>query len=201
MTRAFVVLLVVSFVFGCSRGDKPATAALSGADDLTPAKARELIPEAAGSPADDLAKLSTNTPKTFRLSNGESLTWLLWTYQAEPIGAKDDPKGPKERSFRFLGETINLGAVADAVAGPKDKDGKHRKYATFIHPEYITDCTCKVDGDTATGTVTFRAEKAYEGKAEYTARKKDGSWRVEEFRIPDLNIHTVLGKDDKWSKK
>lgn len=194
MIRAFVVLLVVSVGLGCTR-NKPAPSA--GADDFTVAKAKELIPEASGSPHDDFANLAFPAPKGVRASNGDSLTWILWTWAPEP---KDIPKDP---SFRLpLSEPINPATIAAAVAGPKDKDGKYqRKYATFIHPEYITDCTCKVDGDTATGTVTFRAEKLYEGKVDYTARKKDGSWRIEEFRLPDLKIHTVLGADGKWVKK
>jgi hypothetical protein len=196
MTRALFALLLISVVAGYSRVGEPAPAAgAGGADDLTPAKARELIPEAAGMPADELRKLGETADATkFRPSNGDSLTWLVMNYVP-------DPKGPKEPSFRLLGEPPDPVVAAKVIAGPKDKDGKPKPYASVIHAEYITDCTCKTDGDTATGTVTFKAEKAYEGKAEYTARKKDGRWRIEEFRIPDLKLHTALGADGKWVKK
>ena len=106
-------------------------------------------------------------------------------------------------SFKFLTDPkpIDPAKLAGAIMGPKDKDGKFRKTATVIQPEYITDCTCKVDGATATGTVTFKADKVYEGKVEYTARKKDGKWRIEEFRLPDGEFATTLSADGKWVKK
>ncbi len=173
------------------------TPALPAADDaLTAEKAKPLIAEAAGMPADEFQKLgSADDPSKFRSAKGDSLTWLALSYAPGP----DGPKNPT--SFQFLGDAINPAKVANAISGPKDKDGKYRKYASLIHPEYITDCTCKVDGNTATGTVTFRAEKVYEGKVEYTAKKKDGQWRVEEFRLPDFKITIALGADGKWTKK
>ena len=47
----------------------------------------------------------------------------------------------------------------------------------------------------------LEAEKVYEGKVEYTARKKDGKWRIEEVRLPDVKVTTTLGADGKWVKK
>ena len=178
----------------CSLAAPAVRAADEGA--LTPEKAKALIPEAAGMPADELRELSgTADPAKFRSAKGHSLTWWLLTYVPGP----DAPKNPT--SFKFLGDALNPAKTASALAGPKDKDGKHRAYASLIHPEYITDVTCKADGDTATGTVTFKAEKVYEGKVEYTARKKDGKWRIEEFRLPDYKVTLALGADGKWIKK
>jgi len=203
MTRVLFALVAIWVVAGCSRVEyhTPAAGAGAGAADLTPAKARELIPEAAGIAADDLRKLAEAATATkVTPSNGESLTWLILTYAPDPKGL------PKEPSFRLFLDpagpaAVDPAALAAAVTGPKDKDGKTKPYGSVIHAEYITDCTCKTDGDTATGTVTFKAEKAYEGKVEYVARKKDGKWRIEEFHIPDMKIHTVLGADGKWVKK
>jgi hypothetical protein len=177
--------------------------ALRAADDFTAEKAKALIPDASGVSSAELQKIAAagSDPTKYRPSNGDSLTWLVLNYAPGP-GA---PKNPT--SFRFLEDTANPANVAGparlagAIMGPKDKDGKFRKFGTVIQPEYITDCTCKVDGDTATGTVTFKAEKVYEGKADYTARKKDGKWRIEEFRLPDLKITVALGADGKWAKK
>jgi hypothetical protein len=168
----------------------------AAAETFTAENAKALIPEAAGMSADELRKLgSGGDPSKFEPPNGDSLTWLALKFAPGP----DAPKDPT--SLRFLGDTPNPAVIGGAITGPKDKDGKPRKTATLIQPEYITDCTCKVDGDTATGTVTFKADKAYEGKVEYTARKKDGKWRIEEFRLPDLKITTTLGADGKWVKK
>jgi hypothetical protein len=184
------LLLIVAFcVFG--------TPAVRAADDFTVEKAKALIPEAAGLPSAELQKLAAvgTDPEKYHPSNGDSLTWLVLKYRP---GA-DTPKEPT--SLKFLSDPVGLLPIFAAIGGSKDKDGKLPKTATLIHPEYITDCTCKVDGDAATGTVTFRAEKAYEGKAEYTARKKEGKWRIEELRLPDLKITSALGADGKWVKK
>ena len=141
----------------------------------------------------------TVTASDGTLAASQTLTWtVLMLYVPGP----DTPENPT--SFKYLGDaglTTHSPVVTKALFGPKDKDGKHRAYVSLIHPEYITDCTCKVDGDTATGVVSFKADKVYEGKAEYTARKKDGQWRIEEFRMPERKFTTVLGADGKWVQK
>ncbi|HJZ55809.1 MAG TPA: hypothetical protein VKE74_12650 [Gemmataceae bacterium] len=146
-------------------------------------------------PTAELQKFSeAANPTKFRPSNGDSLTWWLLAYNPGPLDVHPT-------SIKFASGTIDPAKLATALTGPKDKDGKYRKYMSVIHPEYITDCTCKVDGATATGTVAFKADKVYEGKVEYTARKKDGKWRIEEFRLPDGEFATTLGADGKWVKK
>jgi hypothetical protein len=203
--RAFL-LVVALCVAGCSKPPAPADAAPApGADDFTAEKAKALVPEAAGVPAEELRevfkKLSGATVvnadelSKWQSTKGDTLTWLIGVKYFVTPG-----EAPKS-SFRLLDDWPNPHDLTNAFYGPKDKDGKFRQTATLIHPEYITDCTCKVNDDTATGTVTFKADKAYEGKAEYTARKKDGAWRIEEFRLPDLKITTTLGADGKWVKK
>jgi hypothetical protein len=189
MTRLAAIAFLIAVLAGPARS--------SGADDeLTIFKAKHLISTAAGMPAKELKELaeSPNLPPDFKPSNGFSLTWAILSYNP-----KDAPKNPT--SFRFLDELPSPAQLAGAISGPKDREGNFRPIATIIHPEYITDCTAKVDGTTATGTVTFKAEKAYEGKIEYTARKKDGTWRIEEFRLPDLKMTLVLGADGKWIQK
>jgi len=186
-----LLLVVVACAAGCSKAPAPV------ADDVfTAEQAKALIPEAAGVPSAELRKEFEKPQITnFNWSNGQSLTWWLLTYHPGP----NDPVPTSVKLFPD-GE-IKPAELAAALLGPKDKDGEYRKYASIIHPEYITDCTCKVDNDTATGTVSFKAGKAYEGKVEYTARKKDGKWRIEEFRIPDSKFTTTLGADGKWVKK
>lgn len=168
-------------------------APLRAADEFTAEKAKALIPEAAGGPAEDFRKLASDpAPDKLAAAKGQTLTWWMMSY----VPDKDTPKNPT--SFKFLGDTINPSALAKAITGPDSK----RTYASLIHPEYITDCTVKVNGDTATGTVSFKVDKLYEGKIEYTARKnKDGAWRIEEFRLPDYKVTLALGADGKWVKK
>jgi hypothetical protein len=187
MVRSQLLLAMSSlFIAGCSaRSD----------DELTPARAKELIPDAAGIPIEEFLETEKVRPTTFDPSNGESLTLVILRHVASP----DDPKDTA--SFRFIGDAVQPAAFATALTGPKDKDGKYRGHASVIRAEHITDCTCKVNGETATGTVTFKVDKVYEGKAEYTARKKDGKWRIEEFRLPDLKITTALSDTGKWVQK
>ncbi len=164
--------------------------------DLTAAKAKRLISEASGMSSDELRTVAqAQDPTKFQPKNGDSLTWVVLNYAP---GA-DTPKNPI--SFKFLGEAVNPAKLAEAISGPKDMLGKYRSTSTVIQPEYITNCTCKVDGETATGTVTFKVEKLYEGKIDYTAKKKGDAWRIEEFQLPDLKITIALGADGKWMKK
>jgi hypothetical protein len=189
MRTAVVLLAAVGLVAVTARAQD---------GDLTPAKARALIPAAAGMPAAELAKVAADPvpgADRFRPSNGDSLTWLVLNH-APPADAAKAPQ-----SFRFLEEFPNPAKIAQAIAGPKDVFGKHRATATLIQPEYVTDCTVTADGDTATGTVAFTAPGVYEGRAEFTARRRDGAWRVEEFRLPDAKIATARGADGKWVKK
>jgi len=72
---------------------------------------------------------------------------------------------------------------------------------TFIHADRITDCSCKVDGDQATGTVTFKVPKLYQGKVDYMARRTDDKWQIVEFTMPGRDIHVVRGDDGNWKKK
>lgn len=178
----------------------PSFAPLSArADDaLTPDKAKALIAEAAGVPAKAFEALSTApnpTPDLLAEPRGQTLTWWVMSYAPD----KDTPKNPV--AFKFLTDQLNPSELAKAISGPKGADGKHRATATVIHPEYITDCTCKVEGEAAIGTVSFKVDKLYEGNIDYTARKKDGAWRIEGFRLPDYKVTLALGADGKWVKK
>jgi hypothetical protein len=163
-----------------------------GVTPLTAAQAKALLPEAAGVPADFLKRVAEEgTVVTGKVPpNGHSLTWAILTH-APPREPVKDPE------FKFLAENaVNVGAVMAAISKSGGKG-----YGSVIQPEFITDCTCTVKGDTATGVVTFKADKAYQGKVEYTARVKDGKWRVEEFRMPNLKIAVKLGADGKWVKQ
>ncbi|WP_439620666.1 hypothetical protein [Gemmata sp.] len=185
MSRVKVVglVLVVTVCLGWTAADD---------GSFTVTRAKKLIPEAAGLPAEDLIGIMQGgNPAGAAPKNGDSLTWVVLNLVPDP----------EAKSFRYASEQPNPVKLAGAICGPKRLDGSYRPVSTAIHREYITDCTATVDGGTATGTVTFKAEGAYEGAAEYTARKKDGAWRIEEFRLPDLKVTLVLGADGKWAKK
>ncbi|NQU20737.1 MAG: hypothetical protein HQ567_05590 [Candidatus Nealsonbacteria bacterium] len=69
---------------------------------------------------------------------------------------------------------------------------------TLIHADRITDLTCKVDGDTAKGTVSFRVPKLYEGKVDYEAHRRGEVWRIETFLLPGYGQKVVRGEKGPW---
>ena len=85
--------------------------------------------------------------------------------------------------------------LVTAISKSQDKG-----YGTLLQPEFITECNCRLSGDKATGSVKFHAKGLYHGKAEFTARQRDGSWRIEEFRLPAYGLQVNLGDDGKWKK-
>jgi hypothetical protein len=74
---------------------------------------------------------------------------------------------------------------------------KDKGYASIIQPEYVTDVTMKVDGDSATGTIAFAVPKLYTGRVEFVARRSEGKWQIDEFHLPNYGI-TVRREGDRW---
>jgi len=125
-----------------------------------------------------------------------------------PIPGEEEPPLPPSlapEDFRLLGEP-GLGKAEELVnamygrRGPLSKplDTDPSAYVSIIRPEYITECTRSVQGETITGKVSFRAEGLYEGTVEYTARLSPDGWRIEEFRLPHNSRRTVLTPDGTW---
>jgi hypothetical protein len=191
-----LLLVVVACAAGCLRTSAPAGefGADAPADEFTTEQAKPLVCEAAGIPWNEFRRYSEDGwhHGNIRPPNGEPLTWVVFQFWLEDSGWRVHP------SVFYLGTQINRWKIAGIMAGP---GGTFRPYESMIHPEYITDCTCEVDGDTATGTVSFKAQEEYAGKVEYTARKKDGKWRIEQLRMPVLGITSTLRADGKWVTK
>jgi hypothetical protein len=167
------------------------------ADDLK--EIRNLIPAAAAMTLGDMDKLATSTtpPKP---SDVESKTLTLMLFS---LKGGDDEKAKKE--FRYLTERIpkpsQLAMEINRFVKGRGKIRFALGPVTMIHADRITDVTCKVDGDMATGTVSFKVPSLYEGKADYVARRKAGKWQITEFKLPANKVHIV--RDDKgvWRKK
>lgn len=116
------------------------------------------------------------------------------------------------RDFRFLDPALNLDdperppnpagvvrALRKVYAGFLKSEAKG--YATCIQPESITDLTCKVDGDVAKGVVRFKADQLYEGRVEYTARRGEKGWWIEEFILPGHRLRLARkSAADRWVK-
>lgn len=179
-------------------GSEARTAATLGALAPAPAEAKAdaeaaeaikaLIPEASSNSTADWQNLfQPGVQPNLGALKSHSLSVVLLT-----IEPTNDDKLRKE--FHYIPETPNPADLAKAIARSRRKG-----YGTLLQPDYITDVTCRVKDDAATGTVSFRNDKLYEGTIEYTARRlKEGGWRVEEFRMPAYKIRVTLQADGTW---
>jgi hypothetical protein len=107
--------------------------------------------------------------------------------------------------FRLLGQgqAAKPSSLADELAR-QVRIGPVRvptPYATAIHADRITDFSCTVEGDRATGTVAFRVPKLYEGDVEYVARRTAEGWRVEAFGLPRAGLRVVRTAKGLWKMK
>ena len=184
-----------------SAGDEPKTNASeskpAATDDAK--KIRKLIPAAAAIKRQDMEKLATG--KTARSSDikDKSLTFVLL------LDLK--PKDGKEAKEQY--QDLMKGAVDPTVIVQELYRGDRgigniillRGPVTLIHADRITACTCKVDGDTAKGTVSFEVPKLCKGKVQYIARRKDDRWRIEEFIVPAYDIHIVRNAKGMWTSR
>ena len=144
----------------------------------------------------DFDKLATSAtaPKPSDVEQ-KSLTLMLLT-----LKVTEDEKAQAE--FRFLTDVApKPNQLANEITRFVRGRGRLRFAlgpVTILHADRITDCTCIVEGDKATGKVSFRVPKLLEGKVNYVARRTEGKWRIEEFEIPAHDVHIIRTKDNKW---
>jgi RNA polymerase sigma factor (sigma-70 family) len=175
-------------------------------DDKAAALIKELIPRASGSSVADWKRLATpgEAPTLEKMEN-QSLTMVLLA-----LDFAEAEKEPAWRDFRYLQEVPAPHKLAESASRSQAKG-----YGTFIQPDFITGLTCRVKGDVATGTVSFRGlyfrvrdlrdlfakgEPLYEGRVGYTARRVEDCWRIEEFRLPNYKLKVVRKSDGNWKK-
>jgi len=162
------------------------------------AQIRKLIPEASAMARQDLEKLASS-PTAPKASNivEKSLTLILLAL--EP---KDDD--PAKEQFQFLEKGIShLPQIVEEICrGLESPEGaKPGGPVTFIHADRITDFTCEADGDTASGAVSFEMPELCQGKVNYVARRRDGSWHIEEFTMPAYDVQIVRDGKGMWIEK
>jgi hypothetical protein len=134
----------------------------------------------------------------------------------EPAGPVEEPpfaesqlpalaNDQRKEQFQFLTSRIPKPAriAQEIYRGTRQPDGTiaPQGSVTFLHADRITGCSCKVDGDTATGTVAFEVPELYRGKVDYVAVRKDDSWQIREFIMSAYGIHLVRDAEGKWKKK
>jgi len=165
---------------------------------------RRLIPRAAGVPMAVFEKIA-RSPTTPKLSDFDDQALTIALLFEPPVQTKAARK--EFRSLRDPAAMAKPAELAQEIAGPRWITGSKiarkllRPYATMIHADRITGVTCKVEGEQATGTVAFRVPKLYEGKIPYVARRKDGDWRIVEFRLPCHGFRVVRDAEGKWKRE
>ena len=163
---------------------------------------RELIPSESAMMRADFEKLGTsNVPKASDVAD-KSLTLMLLAFMRVEEG--QTPK--QQEQFRYLltdGRPPTPSDLAREVCRER-RTGKRRIVlapVTSIHGDRITNCTCNIEKDVATGTVSFQAPRLYQGKVDYVARRVKGKWLIVEFIMPAYKIHILRGKEGMWKEK
>jgi RNA polymerase sigma factor (sigma-70 family) len=176
-------------------------------DEKVATKIRELIPQTSSSSMADLKRLSTpgEVPTLDRFDN-QSLTMVLLALEPP-----DADNAAARREFHYVEDTPSPLKIAETLSRSRANG-----YCTFLQPDFITGLTCQVKGDVAKGVVSFRGlyfrvrdlrdllnkgDPIYEGRVEYTARRIDGNWRLEEFRLPNYKLKVVRKADGNWKKE
>lgn len=164
------------------------------------AKIKLLAPAASSMKLADLDKVATATtaPKPGDIE-AKTLTWMLLCASianddaevlAEFGSIGDRPPKPSEMAKEMTRNVRGVGRFRFAT-GP----------VTMIHGDRITDIHGEVNGDTATGVIKYRVPNLYQGKVHFVARKHDGKWRIEEFKMPARKVHIVLSEQGMWEEK
>lgn len=122
------------------------------------------------------------------------------TFSLINLVIKDDTI--ENESFKFVDPRPRQTDVAEELCRLRHHGKRNILMApvTFIHADRITSFDCKIEGDAATGAVSFEVPDMYKGKAEFVAAKVNDQWRITEFRLPARDIHLKQGDEGKWEK-
>jgi hypothetical protein len=149
-------------------------------------EARELFARAAGvdwKTLEEIGKAST-PPRLDQLAD-VPLTMLVLTHEHLD----------KAKDFKILADPLEVTTLVARIA-----KSKHRGFGSVIQPEFITRYAFVVEGAAARGTISFKATGAYEGTVDFTGKYVDGTWEIDEFRLPNDKIGVRRGGDGKWRK-
>jgi len=174
------------------RVDVPLPAVPLFEEDTAAATIRRLIPAAAGSRADVLHAIaqSPTTPKPSDLLVDSALSSIVLMYKVHPPGVYE--ANAEEFCFESPTTPKPSGLVRELFRS------KYLGYYSMIHADRITDFTCDVDGETAKGSVSFKAPGQWQGKVRYAAERADGRWRIKEFQMPIHRWRFVRTEAGRW---
>ncbi len=114
----------------------------------------------------------------------QSLTFMLFVFLASD-------KEKTQADFQPLREgNFKPHSIAEEVCRVRRGDKRLIPYEpiTCIHLDRITNCTCNIDGHTATGTVSFKVPGLYQGKVHFYAERHNGEWYIGKFSMPSLDV-------------
>ena len=158
---------------------------------------KNLVPVAAGMSKDVFMDLATSAtaPKASKVDD-KSLTLIFLTIKILP-----DPTAEQLHDLQFTNVgTPKPSALAREFVRPV-KGAIAGNVVTAIHLDRITDVTCEVNGQTATGVVSFEVPDLYKGNVKYRAEKDGAKWKIVEFEMPARKVRIVRGKKNRWQSK
>jgi len=169
------------------------------ADDR-PAKEqiREYITQAAAMQRADFNAIAraTGTPKVEDYSDKSLTLVLLFNTGIREEGKFDQFQFQTDRTPRpneLVGE-VNRGLGGYPLFLPTAP-------VSMIHQDRITDITCEVKGNKATGVVSYQVPGMYFGKVKYIAEKTPTHWYITELIVSDYDIHLIRGERGLWKEK
>lgn len=151
---------------------------------------KTIIPKATGISTDDLRRMSANPPPRLEDFENQSLS-LVFLF----LTPATDPKEPSWKEFHYLDSPPKPAKLTEVIS-----QGNFPGFGTLLQPSFIKEMTCTVRNKVAMGTISFQVEKLCEGRVEFTARKTDKGWRMDEFRLPGYGVRVYLNQHSKWKR-
>jgi len=193
-----------SFVACALFGGISVGCAIAGGDAKEAGEIKKLVPAAtAMSNAEYKVTCELTNAPTEELYENKSLTMLILTTlwweskmysnMIHPDRTKEGEDADAKAEFEWLELLIPFEALQEIDRG-------ERRPKTIIHANRITDVTCHVDEDRATGCVSFTVPRICRGKVNYVAVKSDGVWKITEFHMPAHKLD-IRKEGDEWRRE
>lgn len=157
-------------------------------EDFGEREVRALLPKAAaGDPATVRTLAERGPPPTDRELRALGSVPLTHLLLLAPASSAPDAL---RRDYRTVAD--GNPSVTDLLGALYGTEGRRKDFPSVLHEEHLTEVTCVRTGDSARGEVRFSAPGAFEGRAEWTARRTAGAWQIVEFVVPSWRLRVRL---------